>query len=111
MKKIVTVPPDVQLKDPVNGQVGASVSFRQFVREMLLSDAAFVANYDSIRAAARIDAAIAGGAGSVVFDLTDWEKLVKVVKTPSGGRFAQNTLPMIQLLPFMDAIIGAADQT
>lgn len=112
MKKLVTVPADVQLQDPVDGKIGSVISFRKFVRETLLTDTQFAANYDSVRSAARIDESFsqASAGGQIALDLLDWERLVKGAKTPSGGKYNFSALAMMQFLPFLDAIIGATDK-
>jgi hypothetical protein len=113
MLKLITIPPDVQLQDPIAGKNGAFVSFRQFIRDVLLADQHFVANYDAIRSAAKIDAACAAHitpGSQLSLDVGDWEKLSKVAKTPTAGHYPQVAVSLIQLMPFFDAIIGATDQ-
>lgn len=107
--KRINVPNPIQLLDPDEGREGQKLSFAKFVRHALLSDRKFGADYEGIRAAFAIDQAVKSGPFADL-ELADWEKLRDVAKAPSAGAYPGfHPLALIQLTPFLEAIIGASD--
>lgn len=110
MKKYITIPAAIVLRDKLTGEMGQAVSFKDFVTVSLLSDARFGGTYENLKAAMAIDAALSESNGHAALDLKSWEKLKQAAEAPSEGNYPGfRNLGMIQLMPFIEAIIGASD--
>lgn len=105
--KWITVPNDIPLLEPVTKrETGKTAKFVEFVRGFL-QDQRFLKTYKTVQAAARIDKALDVVAGSVAsLETTDWELLKQVIEEPRDGYVGV----ALQVLPFMDAVIGASDE-
>jgi hypothetical protein len=115
MKKFITVPADISVKDPVSKEdKGISVSFREFVIGTLLADKRFAGSYQAIKSALTIDECVGDCAvgGVVSLPLEAWQKLKDSAENPTEGAYCTrfNAVGLMQLVPFMEAIIGAADK-
>ncbi len=109
--KLIQIPEAITLKDAESGEVGQLVPFAKFVRLSLLGDSRFGANYEGVKAALNVDNVLrAKPFGAITLSVSDWEKLRDAAKTPSSGSYAGfHPLAVIQLISYIDAIVGAVD--
>lgn len=109
--KNIRVPNDIEIKNFATGQAEATVSFPLFVRMTLLSDTKFSTNYKALTTAQRIDKALdAVSEGVCALQTADWDMLKGIAEAPSAGNYhGLAPMAMVQLIPFIDAIVGASD--
>lgn len=106
MKKIIQMPAPIELVDKVNKRpTGESATFDSFVR-MVLGGNAF-SGVAGARLAAAIDDALDHATdGKVVLTAEQFGKL----RGALDGELPFPPRALAQLLPFVDAIIGASDE-
>lgn len=114
MKKFLTIPQDVELVSRVDGSRIQTISFKKFFYECLLADLRWSRSYDESATARTLDKAFqksGGKPGSIVeLDVPTWEKLRDCAKSPSQGYTNFSSLAMMQVLDFVDVIVGASDK-
>lgn len=110
--KTFKLPADITLVDRLTGEAGQTVTFQQFLTLGLMVDGRFSNSYAALKKSQRIEKAfdsVAPG-DSVKLDTADWELLRDVASAPSNGQYgAFSSLAMCQLVPFIDAIVGASE--
>lgn len=107
--KYIEIPEEVTLVNITNGKAmkdgdgDATMDFDEFVSNML-ADKVFGSGMDNVFSALKIKNALDESNGILQLEDTDYDKLLAVLKSPSGGfdpRFA------VSAVPFMEAIANA----
>jgi hypothetical protein len=113
--RFIAVPPPIALLDPATrtplkdeqGQPVAPVSLAVFVGKLLYSPV-WGESYQTIKSAKAVDRAFAAANGVVQLAEEDWRRLRDLVENPKHG-FPFHPAVLPQLLPFLDAIMLAAE--
>jgi hypothetical protein len=111
MKKIIRVPSAITLMNRDTGATGEHVTFHKFVRTALLAGQRFSTDYAGLASAVAIDKALddAPNKAAVPLDLADWDRLSAEAKASTCQYGGIPPLALQQLLPYIEAIIGAQD--
>lgn len=107
--KYVKVPEAVVLTG-YNGEKGETIQFRDFLQRSLLNDQKFGSSYELLRAARKIEEALAQANGYLQLEDADWQVLREIAQTPTAGNYQTSTVVARQLVPFLDAIVQAGDR-
>lgn len=116
MSKYIKVPAPVTLADPATGasiEGAPSITLGDFIRNSLMADERWRTDLTWLRAEAEIRDLFKKGSevtGYVTVRNDDYEKLVSVAKNPKGGYQGYNPVIFVQLLPLIEAIVGASDE-
>lgn len=111
----VLVPSDIQMIDPIKKKPldQPPVKFAEFIIQTILGDPSWIqSGYEGLRSARKVEEAVAAVKdGVVALEDADWGRLQKVCEKPSNGMYGSYTsLGMMQLTPFLEAVIEAKDK-
>lgn len=113
MSKYINIPAHVSLRNPETSELLTNelpITFPRFVIGSIMSDRKWTSDIHWLRAANAVIDALNNANGVLELRNDEWDKLVEVAKAPSGGYQVYNPLVMPQLLPFIEAIVGASDK-
>jgi len=113
MAKYVVVPNPITLCDPLTKATGQTVKFSEFVTLALLTDKRFDGSYLNIKAATKVAEQVHDdNKKELVLETADWEKLKSAAEQPTSGTYnGYPSLAAQQLVPFIEAIVGATDMS
>lgn len=111
---IITVPEPVKLVHPETNEPldDGVVAFETFVRKSILSDIQWRYGFEAVSAQGAIYGVLkATTGGQILLPTNQWKILRDITQKPHDGYQGYHPAVLSQLLPFINAIIGAQEQS